>query len=78
MKTIRIILTDTEAVDLLRTLREKSNKHTKLHKLAQERSNTKSGSKNAEKLMSKHTASKQKAESLIKKMVTIYLFNPNT
>lgn len=34
-----------------------------------ERSKTHSGSKNAEKLMSKHTASKQKAESLIKKIV---------
>lgn len=69
MKQLKLLLTDTEAMDLLRTLKEKKQKHAKLYELAELRSKTKAGSKNAEKLMQKHTAAKTKADNLIKKIV---------
>ncbi len=66
---MKIEYTDTDIVELLQILKEKKQKHKKLYGLAKERSDKPEFKKNAEKLMSKHTAKQQRADKLIQKIV---------
>lgn len=66
---MKIEYTDADVVELLQILKEKKQKHQKLYGLAKERSEQPGFKKNAEKLMSKHTVKKERAENLIQKIV---------
>lgn len=68
MKPITLKFSDTEAIDLLKVLKEKREKHQVLHDLAKERLG-KEHKGNPEKLISKHKVWTQKTEALIQKII---------
>jgi hypothetical protein len=68
MAKMKLILNDTDTINLLRILKENKFKHMSLSALAAARSDKKKFSKNAEKVRSKHKAQIEVAEKLMNKI----------
>lgn len=69
MKPLTLKFSDTEAIDLLKVLKEKKNKHQTLYTKAKQRAEKPKPKGNPALLMSKHEAVKLKVDALINKIV---------
>jgi hypothetical protein len=65
---MKLILTDTDTINLLRILKENKFKHMSLSALAAARSDKKKFSKNAQKVRDRHKAQVEVAEKLMNKI----------